>query len=212
MRPPRVGEVGPGGADALGDRFEGVRLADDALFELVLELQDGLDLVADHLADGMPVQPETTSATACRRRPGRRAAFSPCTVGEFVARASPVRPSASAASVLAVGAVLLELASRSSRIFVDELLLLLELLLERRRAAPRRRPCAFLRSAQRARRGRVPTSASRARGSRSRRRGARSRGCSPRAPAGVADWLSATRAQAVSSRLTALSGSWRSVM
>ena len=52
----------------------------------------------------------------------------------------------------------------------------------------------------------------RAPGCRSRRRDARSRGGSPPAPAGVADWLRATRAQAVSSRLTDLSGSCRSVM
>ena len=52
----------------------------------------------------------------------------------------------------------------------------------------------------------------RARGCRSRAPGGRSRGGSPRPPAAWPSGPRATRAQAVSSRLTALSGSWRPVM
>ena len=39
------------GADPLGDRLQGVRLADDPLFHALLERQDGADLVGHHPAD-----------------------------------------------------------------------------------------------------------------------------------------------------------------
>ena len=51
-RAPGIDEVGAGRADALGDGFQRVRLADDALFELLAQRQDGFDLIEDHLADG----------------------------------------------------------------------------------------------------------------------------------------------------------------
>ena len=47
-----VGKAGSRGSDALSHGFESLNLADHALFELVLEVQNGLDLVGHHLADG----------------------------------------------------------------------------------------------------------------------------------------------------------------
>ncbi len=43
---------GPRRANALGDGVQGVRLADDPLFHLLLEIQHGLDFVGHHAADG----------------------------------------------------------------------------------------------------------------------------------------------------------------
>ena len=57
MRPPRVGEIRPRGANALGDRLERVLLADDALAENVGQLQNRADFVADHLAERDAGQP-----------------------------------------------------------------------------------------------------------------------------------------------------------
>ena len=51
-RPPRIHQVGPGRADALGDRLQGMPLADDALFQFFLEREHGLDFVEHHLTDG----------------------------------------------------------------------------------------------------------------------------------------------------------------
>ena len=50
-RPARIGQVRARGADPLRDRLEGVRLADDALLEPLLQREDGADLVGHHLAD-----------------------------------------------------------------------------------------------------------------------------------------------------------------
>ncbi len=50
-RPARIGQASSRGADALGDRFQGVRLADDPLFHLGFEIQHGLNLVRHHAAD-----------------------------------------------------------------------------------------------------------------------------------------------------------------
>ena len=53
-RPARVRQVRARGADAARDRLERVRLADDALLEPVLQREDGVDLVREHLSDRDP--------------------------------------------------------------------------------------------------------------------------------------------------------------
>ena len=186
----------------------------------VLEVQHRLDLVGTILPTGMPVQPATTSATAWR-------VDQTCISGDLALELAQLggpgvelglraggSSSGSAGLPSPLGLRLGVRASRACRArsldLLDQALLLVPALLQL--GQPRLRPSSLL--------GHLVEplvvvgagGGSRARGCRARRRGARSRGGSPRRPAGSADWPIATRAQAVSSRLTDLSGSWRSVM
>src|SRR2546422_10227151 len=47
----RIIEPGPGGLNSLADGFQSVGLADDALLQEILQIQDGVDLVLHHFAD-----------------------------------------------------------------------------------------------------------------------------------------------------------------
>ncbi len=55
--PARIREVRAGSPDPTRDRLEGVRLADDALLEPVLQREDRVDLVRQHLPDRDPGPP-----------------------------------------------------------------------------------------------------------------------------------------------------------
>src|SRR5262245_30129211 len=51
-RPARIVQPGACRLDSLADRFQSVRLADDALFKQRLQVKDGIDFVLHHLAHG----------------------------------------------------------------------------------------------------------------------------------------------------------------
>ena len=196
------------------DRLEGVRLADDALLQLRLRRQDGPDLVGDHLADrdAGPAGDHLGDRLA-RRRTTCMSGVSPWSARQLVR--SVALGSASAAQL---GRLVRAVGSGSR-----ERLELLAQLADLRRPAPARPPSASssaaqlgLRRACRVALGHRVSVAVVAAGRRlaledpdldlelldpaaavlDRRRGRRSGRC-------------ATRAQAVSSRLTALSGSCR---
>ena len=198
-------------------------------------LQHGLDLVLDHPADrdAGPVGDDARPPPA-RRPTGRISGVSPCSARELrlqavqlgQQRARARRPPAlrPAARRRRRGA-----ARRRAAGAVDRLVAAAQLRAQRersRRPAPSR-PASAARAppaALVARPRASPRSSRRALGdvdadrllaaddARARSRSASMRRWQSSTSAGVACWLTATRAQAVSSRLTALSGSWRAGM
>jgi hypothetical protein len=62
VRPVRVGEAGARAADRIGHQPHRLVLADHALVQLALHLQQLLALALHHLETGMPVARDTTSA------------------------------------------------------------------------------------------------------------------------------------------------------
>ena len=217
----RRGSVRPARAVliALGHRLQGLPLADDALLQLVPQRQHRLDLVQHHLADGdagpaghhvghrlavhhrmdqrrlalhlrqllLQLEQFAYRRRLRRRRPALRACRRP---GRPPVSCSAARSAASSPAPPACAPPPAAFPAPSC-------------------AAPPS-PWPAVSSARRASWA-VPTASSLRRALISTWRWSISRRQSSRA-GGVADWLSATRAQAVSSRLTALSGNCRSAM
>ena len=118
----RIGELGPRGANRLGDPLQRMRLADDRLFHRSFRLSTVWISSATMRPTGMPVQADTVSATAWALTQGCTSGVSPCNSVQFLLDLAQARSrifsrsSLESGSAAAASAVAADFAGRGRRV------------------------------------------------------------------------------------------------